>query len=176
MVAMVIDAPVRPAPRHAEDFVAYAGTSAMRLRNTAYSMCRDWHLAQDLTQVTLTKLFIGWGRASQAASVDAYAHTTLLRSYLDHRRRRSATEQTGAWPPEESYRDSADLRITLLDALQELPARDRAILILRFWEDCSVERVAAVLDLPISAVKTRTRRALAKLRVRLDPEQLSLFG
>jgi RNA polymerase sigma-70 factor (sigma-E family) len=163
------------------DFVTFAGASTRRLRSTAFGMCRDWHLAQDLTQTTLAKLYVGWGRASQADSVEAYAHTTLLRTYLDHRRRRSSTEHTSSLPTDAVpaagvHHDSPDLRLTMLDALAQLPVRDRAIVILRFWEDCSVERVADVLDIPVGVVKTQTRRSLAKLRELLSAEQYVLYG
>jgi RNA polymerase sigma-70 factor (sigma-E family) len=159
------------------DFATFAGTSTRRLRSTAYRMCRDWHLAQDLTQTTLAKLYVGWGRASQADSVEAYAHTTLLRTYLDHRRRRSSAEQASELPARSAvHDDSPDLRLTMLDALAHLPARDRAIVILRFWEDCSVERVAELLGVPVPVVKAQTRRSLAKLRGLLSTEEYVLYG
>jgi RNA polymerase sigma-70 factor (sigma-E family) len=163
------------------DFVTFAGVSTRRLRSTAFGMCRDWHLAQDLTQVTLVKLYAGWARASKADSLEAYAHTTLLRTYLDHRRRRSSTEHTVAMPVEAlatvpEHHDTADLRLTMLDALAQLPPRDRAILVLRFWEDRSVERVAEVLGVPVAVVKTQTRRSLAKLRELLGAQQYELYG
>jgi RNA polymerase sigma-70 factor (sigma-E family) len=162
------------------DFTTFAGPATTRLRRTAFGMCRDWHLAQDLTQVTLAKMYAGWDRASQADNVDAYAHTTLLRTYLDHRRRRSSAEHASAFPadalPSAARSDSPDLRLTMLGALAHLPARDRAIVILRFWEDCSVERVAEVLGIPIPVVKAQTKRSLAKLRVLLGAERFALHG
>ena len=162
------------------EFTTFAAAAGRRLRGSAYGMCRDWHLAQDLTQVTLAKLYVGWQHASRADNVEAYAQTTLLHAYLDHRRRRSSGERASALPADALtsavHRDSADLRLTMLDALDRLPARDRAILILRFWEDCSVQRVAAVLDIPVAVVKTQTRRSLAKLRELLGPEQHALYG
>jgi RNA polymerase sigma-70 factor (sigma-E family) len=158
------------------DFEGFAEATADRLRNHAYGMCRDWHLAQDLTQTALTKLYLVWGRASQADNIEAYAHTIVLRVYLDHRRLRSSAERTSERPPEIAYRDNPDLRLAMLDAVARLPARDRAIVLLRFWEDCSVERVADILGIPISMVKTQTRRSLAKLRELLGAEQVALFA
>jgi RNA polymerase sigma factor (sigma-70 family) len=163
------------------DFATFAGASTRRLRSSAFLMCRDWHLAQDLTQVTLTKLYLVWGRASTSDSVEAYAQKTLLRTFLDHRRRRSYAEQSwatapDAMPQDRTHRESSDLRLTMLHALDQLSPRDRAILILRFWEDLSVERVAEVLDIPVSMVKTQTRRSLAKMRQLLDADQLALFA
>ena len=77
---------------------------------------------------------------------------------------------------EPAYRESPELRLTMLDALGRLPARDRAIVILRYFEDYSVEQVADVLELPVSVVKSQTRRSLAKLRELLAADQLALFA
>jgi RNA polymerase sigma-70 factor (sigma-E family) len=162
--------------RDDQEFVEFAAASAERLRNTAFMLCRDWHLAQDLTQTALTRLYVGWRRAVQADNLLAYAQKVLLRAYLDHRRRRSSTESATGVLHETGYRQSPDLRLTMLDALAQLPARDRAIVILRYFEDYSVEQVADVLDIPASVVKSQTRRSLAKLRDVLGADQLALFA
>ena len=170
------------AAKQGPDFTAFASTTGGSLRGTAYAMCRDWHLAQDLTQVTLTKLYLGWARASQADNVEAYARTTLVRTYLDHRRRRSSAERTGAlssaeaMPAAPPHIDNPDLRLTVLGALAQLPAADRAVLVLRYWEDCSVERVAELLGIPVNTVKTRTRRSLIRLRAQLSSERAALYS
>jgi RNA polymerase sigma-70 factor (sigma-E family) len=162
--------------RDDQEFVEFAAASAERLRNTAFMLCRDWHLAQDLTQTALTRLYVGWRRAGQADNLLAYAQKILLRAYLDHRRRRSSSESVTGMLHEAGYRQSPDLRLTMLDALTQLPARDRAIVILRYFEDYSVEQVADVLDLPVSVVKSQTKRSLLKLREVLAADQLALFG
>jgi RNA polymerase sigma-70 factor (sigma-E family) len=159
-----------------DEFAEFAHAQAERLRTTAFMLCRDWHLAQDLTQTTLTKLFVGWRRAAAADNLVAYAQKILLRTYLDHRRRRSSTEAATGIVADAGYRHHPDLRLTMLDALAELPARDRAIVILRYFEDYSVEQTADVLDVPISVVKSQTKRSLAKLRELLAADQLALFG
>ncbi len=159
-----------------EEFAEFANAQVDRLRNTAFMLCRDWHLAQDLTQNALTKLFLNWRRAVQADNLMAYAQKILLRTYLDHRRRRSSTESTPGELHEPAYRDNPELRLTMLDALGRLPERDRAIVILRYFEDYSVEQVADVLELPAGVVKSQTRRSLAKLRELLAADQLALFA
>jgi len=161
---------------HDEDFTQFAQARAEKLRATAFMLCRDWHLAQDLTQTTLTKLYVGWRRARQADNLTAYAQKVLVRVYLDHRRRRSSAEAVTAEVHDAGYRQSPDLRLTMLDALGRLPARDRAIVILRYFEDYTVEQVADVLDVPVSVVKTQTKRSLERLRGLLAAEQLALFG
>jgi RNA polymerase sigma-70 factor (sigma-E family) len=159
-----------------DEFAEFANAHAERLRTTAFMLCRDWHLAQDLTQTALTKLFLSWRRAVQADNLVAYAQKILLRAYLDHRRRRSSTESTPGVLHEPTYRESPELRLTMLDALARLPARDRAIVVLRYFEDYSVDQVADVLELPASVVKSQTRRSLAKLRELLAADQLALFA
>ncbi|MBL7257873.1 SigE family RNA polymerase sigma factor [Paractinoplanes lichenicola] len=159
-----------------EQFVEFANAHAERLRTTAFMLCRDWHLAQDLTQNALTKLFLSWRRAAQSDNLMAYAQKILLRVFLDHRRRRSSSESATEVLLEPAYRESHELRLTMMDALGCLPERDRAIVILRYFEDYSVDRVADVLELPVSVVKSQTRRSLAKLRELLAEEQLALFG
>jgi len=159
-----------------EEFAEFAGAAAERLRTTAYMMCRDWHLAQDLTQTALTRLYLGWRQARQADNLTAYAQKILLRAYLDHRRRRSSSETVVEVIHDTGYRHHPDLRLTMLDALGRLNPRDRAIVILRYFEDYSVEQVADVLDVPVGVVKTQTRRSLAKLREVLASDQLALFA
>ena len=159
-----------------EQFAEFAHAHAERLRTTAFMLCRDWHLAQDLTQNALTKLFVSWRRAVQSDNLMAYTQKILFRVFLDHRRLRSSSESMPGVLPEAVHRDSPELRLTILDALARLPERDRAIVILRYFEDYSVERVADVLDLPESVVKSQTRRSLARLRELLAEDQLTLFG
>ena len=161
---------------HDEEFTEFAGACAERLRTTAFMLCRDWHLAQDLTQNALTKLYVGWRRARQADNLTAYAQKVLVRVYLDHRRRRSSTETLTAVVHESGCGDSPDLRLTMLDALGQLPPRDRAIVILRFFEDYPVEQVADVLDVPVSVVKTQSTRSLQRLRGLLTADRPALFG
>ena len=159
-----------------DEFAEFANAYAERLRNTAFMLCHDWHLAQDLTQTALTKLFLSWRRAAQAENLVAYAQKILLRVYLDHRRRRSSSETVPGVLHEPAYRHNPELRLTMLDALGRLPARDRAIVILRYFEDYSVDQVADVLEIPASVVKSQTRRSLAKLRELLAADQLALFA
>jgi RNA polymerase sigma-70 factor (sigma-E family) len=147
--------------------------AAPRLRDTAFLICRDWHLADDLVQTALTKLYIAWPRVSQAEDVDAYARKVLLRSFLDHRRRRSTGEVATLHLPDAGADESPDLRLTLLDALATLKPRDRAIVVLRYWEDYSVEQVAALLEVRPGVVRTQSMRALAKLRELLPDEEPS---
>ena len=72
---------------HESDFVAYYAAHANQLRNTAYLLCGDWHLAEDLTQITFTNLYRAWHRIQRHDVLDQYARRVLLRAFLDERRR-----------------------------------------------------------------------------------------
>jgi RNA polymerase sigma-70 factor (sigma-E family) len=156
-----------------EEFAEFAQAHAERLRTTAYMMCRDWHLAQDLTQTTLAKMYASWPRIWQAGNLEAYSRRVLLNLVFDQRKRLSATELVLADLPERPALrpdGAADLHVALLDALATLPVREQAIVVLRHWEDRSVETVADILGVSASVVKMQSSRALGRLREVLGEE------
>ena len=148
-----------------EEFIEYARAAAPRLRRTAYLLCHDWDLAQDLTQITLTKTYLSWAKIVSRDNPDVFARKVLLRSFLDHQRRLSSQETVTSYLPEATAPpEPHTLRITLMDALQHITPRNRAIVVLRYWEDRSIDDTAAVLRLSSTAVRSRSMRALAKVR------------
>ncbi len=154
-----------------DDFTAFVAAAAPRLRRVAYLMCRDWHLAQDLTQTALARMYASWSRVRRAGNLEAYARRVLLNVVFDQRERRSSTEIVLAELPDRPRPDgSADLHVTLMAALATLPVRDQAIVVLRHWEDHSVETVAGILGVSVSVVKTRNARSLTRLRALLGED------
>ncbi|WP_354643088.1 SigE family RNA polymerase sigma factor [Kitasatospora camelliae] len=155
------------------DFREFAAARGHHLVRTAFLLTGgDAHLAEDLAQEALGRLFDRWRRISRMANPAGYAQTVLVNTFLSYRRRRSSGEhvtdtfaETGVSDPDPA------LRVTLLRALAGLPPQDRAVLVLRFWEDRSVEETASALKLSASAVRSRSSRALARLREELG-EQL----
>ena len=148
----------------------FARANGARLRRTAYLMCHDWHLAEDLTQHTLTKLYVAWGRNGPPDTPLAYAQRILIHAVLDHRRLRSSSEiATGDLPDGVSFRPG-DLRLTVVEAIRQLSPSDRVVVVLRYWEDLSVEQTAHLLGLSQAAVKARSARALRRLRVLLGED------
>lgn len=130
----------------------------------------DTHLAEDLVQETLGRMYSAWGRTSRIGNPVAYAQTVLVRCCLAHQRRKSTGERPSAELPDRAGESAEDasLRMTLLEALRTLPPKDRAVIVLRYWEDRSVAETADALHVSSSAVRTRSTRALARLREQLQ--------
>ena len=148
-----------------EEFVHATGD---RMHRAAVLLCGDHHLAEDLTQTTFAKVYAAWPTVSSADSPLAYTRKVLLRTFLSHRRLRRSAEwpvqavpETGAEAP-----DPGD-RLDLLAALRRLPPPDRAVLVLRYWDDLSVARTAELLGIRENTCRARSFRALAKLRALL---------
>jgi RNA polymerase sigma-70 factor (sigma-E family) len=151
-----------------EAYLEFAAARAGHLfRSACLLSSGDTHLAEDLVQETLGRMYVVWGRMAKVGNPAAYAQTVLVRSFLTHQRRRSSRESPAAELPDRPAAMAGDdqtLRITLLAALAALTPKDRAVLVLRYWEDRSVEETATVLQASPGAVRTRTVRALARLR------------
>jgi RNA polymerase sigma-70 factor (sigma-E family) len=138
------------------------------LRRTAYLLCGDWHTADDLVSVALTKLFRQWRRISAMDNIDAYMRRTMLNAWLDERRRPWRRERpTGEVPDSRMSTPDTAQRIALMAYLDELPPRRRAVLVLRYFCDLSVEETADALCCSAGTVKSQTSRALDTLRSRL---------
>jgi RNA polymerase sigma-70 factor (sigma-E family) len=148
-----------------EEFAEFAEGASLRLRRTAFLLCGNWHTAEDLVQVTLSKMFVSWRKIRRRDAVHAYATRTLVNTYLaDKRLKRTAEIVTDRLPECPAEPQSPETRIVVRDALATLPPRARAVVVLRFWEDLSVEQVAAMLGCSPGNVKSHTARALGKLR------------
>ena len=158
-------------------FREYVQQRQTALRRTEFLLCGDWHQADDLVQTALTKLFLHWRRASTVDNLDAYAHTVLVRVYIDERRR-------GWWkvrladrlPERNAGTDDPDTRVVVRRALAELAPRQRAAVVLRFYQDLSVDQTAEVLGCRPGTVKSQTARALATLHRILSESSLVSTG
>jgi RNA polymerase sigma-70 factor (sigma-E family) len=154
-----------------DEFLDFAANRAGHLfRSACLLTSGDTHYAEDLVQETLGRMYLTWRRISTIDNPAGYAQTVLVRTYLTQQRRRSSREQpTGRLPDKASASPDghATLRLTLIDALGRLPAKDRAVLVLRYWEDRSIEETAEVMRASSNAVRSRSVRALAKLRILL---------
>lgn len=157
----------------AEEFTEFVRATAPRLHRAALLLTGDHHLTDDLTQATYARVYASWRRVSRADDPLAYARRTLLNTYLSHRRLRRNSELPAdpALMPEPSrHEDDHATRVDLLDALATLSPHDRAVLVLRYWEDRSVADTAHDLGITEGAVRTRSSRALQRLRPLLDAD------
>jgi RNA polymerase sigma-70 factor (sigma-E family) len=152
---------------HDDEFVEFAVAVSPRLRRTAFLLCGDWHTAQDLTQATLAKVFVAWRRINRQDAAPAYAMRTLLNTFLAGRRRRSGEVLTAEPPDLAADLPAPDLRLAVLEALATLPPSSRAVVVLRYWADMSVQETARVLGCSEGNVKSQSARALDKLRLQL---------
>lgn len=160
--------PVPGRPPGVEDFDAFVHATGTRLYRTALLLCGEHHLAEDLVQATYTKLFLHWRKVSSATSPAAYARTTLVRTFASHRRLRRTAERPADRLPDAAGPDAdPSTRLDLMAALQELGPDDRAVLVLRYWEDLSVADTADLLGIREPACRARASRALARLRTHL---------
>jgi RNA polymerase sigma-70 factor (sigma-E family) len=149
-----------------QEFADFANARMRPLYRAAWLLCGDPHRAEDLTQETLAKVFAHWGPRLQNPT--AYAQTALVRTWISHQRRRTHHEEPLAALPESPARDEdAELRMVLRAALLRLEPLDRAVVVLRYLDDASVDDVAAVLGLSPTAVRSRAKRALGKVRATL---------
>lgn len=150
----------------ADEYAEFAAARAGHLyRSACLLTAGDTHLAEDLVQEALGRIYVRWSRISLVGNPAAYAQTVLVRVFLTHQRRRSSRERaTDALPEVAAAGVDTPLRLTLLDALARLPAKDRAVVVLRYWEDRSIEETAGVLNSSAAAVRTRCTRALKQLR------------
>lgn len=153
-----------------ESFREYVAGRLDQLRRTAYLLCGDWHTADDIVSIALANLYRHWRRVSTMDNIDAYVRRALLRTWLNERRRPWRRERSFATLPDRpsAQPDTTD-RLAILALLAELPARRRAVLVLRYYCDLSVEETAAALGCNAGTVKSTTARALATLRERLAP-------
>jgi RNA polymerase sigma-70 factor (sigma-E family) len=151
-----------------ERFQEFVRARWSHLVRTAYLLTGDAHHAEDLTQTALAKAFRSWRRVARADNPEAYVRRMLVSCNSDRFRKRRVTEALTAAPPEVAGRDEtaswADERSALMTALAGLPPRQRAVVVLRYWEDLSEAEVAEALGCSPGTVKSQASKGLAKLR------------
>ena len=147
--------------RRQTEFTAYAASAQQRLFRQGYLLTGSREAAQDLVQTTLTKMYVAWPRIDNPP---AYAYRTMMRGFLEVRRRSERERQLHDLPDGAPALSDPAQVLTVRAALAELPPRMRAVLVLRYWEDLSVEQAAAALGCSPGTVKSTSSRGLAHLR------------
>lgn len=149
-----------------DEFTELVNAKGTSLRRIAYLMCGDWYLAEDAVQNVFVKVHLSWHRIRRADNIDAYLRTTLVRVVIDARRRRWHRESPAEFLPDTAAPNLSahDERDALVAALRQLPPRQRAVVVLRYWEDLSIAETAAALGCTEGTVKSQTSKGLAALR------------
>jgi RNA polymerase sigma-70 factor (sigma-E family) len=151
------------------DFSRFVASRWRALARTAYLLTGDFHEAEDLVQTTLARVYPHWHRVRPETAEHYVRRALVNNSRSRHRKRRvvhlllpflpeSLGAEHGAAPRAGEDRD------VLIDALADLPERQRAVVVLRYWEDLSAEEVALAMGCSVGTVKSQASRALAKLR------------
>src|SRR5689334_20713878 len=148
-------------------FRDFVGSRLETLRRAAYLMCGDWHTADDVVADTVIKVYRDWGRLSRLGNLDAYVRRMVLTAWLDEKRRPWRRERSMPYLPSQAVpaaERSVTDRLAILGHLAALPNRRRAVIVLRYYCDLSVEETAEVLGCSAGTVKSQAARALDTLR------------
>jgi RNA polymerase sigma-70 factor (sigma-E family) len=150
------------------DFDEFVAARSSGLLRTAYLLTHDHALAEDLLQTALAKAWFSWSRIE--GHPESYVRKILVNTYASWWRRKWNGEQAYAEPPERPtgpVDNDPDRHQDLWTALDHLPRRQRAVIVLRFQEDLTEAETARILGISVGTVKSQTSKALASLRV--DP-------
>lgn len=149
-------------------FAEFAAGTQSSLMRTAVLLTGDWHAAEDLVQTALIRVYLHWGRSASWDSPLAYSRKVVVNLYATGRRRKWHSEVPHASPRPRGFgADPADQVVAhreVVRALATLPRHQRAVLVLRFYEDMTVEQTAQMLGCSAGTVKSRTQRAVRRLQ------------
>ncbi|HYG94266.1 MAG TPA: SigE family RNA polymerase sigma factor [Nocardioides sp.] len=148
-----------------DEFAELVQASWASLYRTAYLMLGDAAEAEDLVQTALAKTYANWRRVRSLEAAPGYARTTMVNTAASWFRKKGwRNERPTEFLPELAQETDPSDRPALLDALATLPPRQRAVIVLRYYEDLSVAQVAHALGITEGTVKSQTSDALTRLR------------
>jgi RNA polymerase sigma-70 factor (sigma-E family) len=152
-------------------FGEYVSARSRALLRTAYLLTGNVADAEDLVQAALAKTFLAWDRIEDRGAVDGYVRRAMVNTHISWWRRRRVEEYPTDEIPDQAVADhavSSDLQETLRRAIDRLPQRMRAAVVLRYYEDMTEAEVAEALGVSLGTVKSTVSRAVAKLRTDAD--------
>ena len=156
-------------------FRDYVAARQRALLRSAWLLTGDWHAAEDIVQAALVRVWPRWTRVVAGGDPDAYVRRAVINVYLTARRRRWHGEYAAAAPPDRPDPANPYAAVELRDALARvLPAlgrRQRAIVVLRYFDDLTEAQVAEVMGCSVGTVKSQSAKALARLRAALGPSE-----
>jgi RNA polymerase sigma-70 factor (sigma-E family) len=147
------------------DYVLARGTALLRI---AIMLTGNRADAEDLVQAALANTYLAWGKINDHAALDAYVRRAMVNTHISWWRRRKLEEFPTDELPDQAVADHArdsDLAEVVRRALDRLPQRMRAAVMLRYFEDMTEPEIAALLGVSLGTVKSTVSRAVAKLRI-----------
>ena len=150
------------------DYVTARGPSLLRAACLLTGNRAD---AEDLVQAALVKTYLAWNRIEDLGALDGYVRRAMINTHISWWRRRKVEEYPTDEIPDQAVADHAglsDLQETLRRAIERLPQRMRAAVVLRFYEDMTEAEIAAALGVSLGTVKSTVSRAVARLRIDAD--------
>jgi RNA polymerase sigma-70 factor (sigma-E family) len=170
---------VDPLADEFDDFVRSRTTSLLR---AAYLLTGDQHLAEDLVQSALARTHRAWSNLHRSGNAEAYTRKTMYHLQVSWWRRGRVAEslpgdmpESNVGPADGDVAERMAVRLTLRQALAKLTPKQRAVLVLRFYEDRSEAEAAAILEVNIGTIKSQTVKALGRLRA-VAPELAELYA
>jgi RNA polymerase sigma-70 factor (sigma-E family) len=154
-------------------FTAFVQARGTSLARTAYLIVGDEHRAEDVLQTALAETYLRWHRLREPASAEAYVRKAIVTANAAWWRRRASAETPHAFVPDGVLGDRCDElveRQAVLDLLRQLSPRQRAVVVLRYFDDLSEADTATALGCSVGAVKQHTSRALERLRGLVDDD------
>lgn len=155
--------------RNADEFAEFVAASQQSLRRTAYLLCGDWDLASDHVQEAYLKVYRKWPRLVREGRQIGYVRAAVTTTVIDAKRKRSSRELVsddvgGGTLAHDDHTIALADRDLLMQCLAQLPARQRACVVLRHYDDLSVVEVAKALGCSEGTVKSQTARGIATLQ------------
>lgn len=153
------------------EFEEYVRTRREVLLRSARRLVHDPLDAQDLLQTALARMYLHWEGIADKQLADAYLRRVLINTRTEWWRARKLQELSTDQLPDVSIQDSTEQyadRALLMDAIKVLSPQQRAVVVLRHWEELSTRETAAALGMSVGTVKSTLHRALARLRVEME--------
>ncbi|GIG57988.1 RNA polymerase sigma factor [Longispora fulva] len=151
----------------ADEFDSFVRTRTPALLRSAYLLTGDQHLAEDLVQSALARTHRSWKKLHEVGNAEAYTRKIMYHLQVSWWRKRRIAESMPGDLPDRGGEDgttATTLKITLRQALLKLTDKQRAVLVLRFFEDHTESETAELLGVTLGTVKSQTSKALARLR------------
>jgi RNA polymerase sigma-70 factor (sigma-E family) len=163
--------------RDAGAFTEFMSVRSPSLFRTAYLILGDHQLAEDLLQESLIRTYVAWPRLRDVYKAEAYTRKAIVTTAISWRRRRSFHERATEVLPDAAVSDLGEQVTThasIVAQLRTLPPRQRAAIVLRYYEDLSEAQTAEVMGCSVGAVKSQVSTGLGRLRDRLGRNFLTV--